>query len=660
MPKNKENMETENIEIVGFDFGHGETALARMSSSADDFEPEMIEIFARKTQITALAHKPDRGDLIGDQALKTIGITELNIGFKPMSCNLKSVEHQSIVKRFIRKYLDILEETGQIRGRDLTLFIVGSPSGWSDVERAIYADILKQAGMQRVRVEKESRGAFLQIKESKASEADVDMLMKNVLIIDMGSSTTDFTMVSGMEASPLEDFGLDLGASLIEEMIFERTMMRMEKENPDEKKRLVDIFEKFPHFMRQCLIACREGKEKYFSIPEIYLSKDQLVDCSIKFRTMKPAMEFEPFIYKDEIEKILSQPIKSLGKSWKDAFREALLCAKKKLGEPEPNLVILTGGASRMNVVFNICREVFPEPQRVMRGLEPEFTIAKGLARIGRIDILSGELKKSVEDIENSRHVRELLEQKIPELIESIAEPLADEFISYAIAPSLSAWRDGYLRTLNDIRPDIENSKKRWLGSIRGEEARRRLDIWLNNTLLPGLAGYTDPLCKRFDIPRSVMDLRNRNIAAGVNSIEHPAFNPDLLIRSDEVIIITSMLAGLFAGMASGGAGLAVFHLPLAGQVIAAIVGAIIAGFGVEAVTEEIKKRELPNFSRKWVLSDERMENILKEQRSKLLKIIKEQMVSDSIWKKTLMEDILSELKKVLNDQVEKAVMWIR
>ncbi len=653
-------METENIEIVGIDFGHGETALARLSSSTDDYEPEMIEIFGRKTQITALAYKADRGDLIGDQALKTTGITELHIGFKPLSGNLQSFQHQGIIKRFIRKYLDILEETGQIRGRELTLFIVGTPSGWSNVERTIYADLLKQAGMKRVKVEKESRGAFLQIKESKNSEVHSEMLMKNVLIIDIGSSTTDFTVVSDMEARPLEDFGLDLGASLIEEMIFERTMMRMEKENPDEKKRLVDIFEQFPHFLRQCLIACREGKEKYFSIPEIYLTKDQPVDCSLKFRTMKPAIEFEPLIYKDEIEKILNLPIKSLGCNWKDAFRQALLAAKKKLGETEPNLVILTGGASRMYVVLDISREVFPEPQRITRGLEPEFTIAKGLARIGRIDILSEELKKSVEDIENSRHLRELLEQKIPELIESIAEPLADEFIFYAIAPSLRAWRDGYLRTLNDIRPDIENSKKRWLDSIRGEEARRRLDIWLNNTLLPGLAGYTDPLCKKFDIPRSVLDLRNRNIAAGVNSFEHPAFDPDLLIRSDEVIIITSMIAGIFAGMASGGAGLAVFHLPLAGQVIAAIAGAIIAGFGVEAVTEEIKKRDLPVFSRKWVLSDDRMENIIKEQRAKLLNTIKEQMCYDFTWKKKLMEDILSELKKVLNNQVEKAVMWIR
>ena len=65
----------ENIDIVGFDFGHGETALARVSSLANDSEPEMLEIFARKSQVTALAFKPESGDLVGDQALKTTGIT---------------------------------------------------------------------------------------------------------------------------------------------------------------------------------------------------------------------------------------------------------------------------------------------------------------------------------------------------------------------------------------------------------------------------------------------------------------------------------------------------------------------------------------------------------------------------------------------------------
>jgi hypothetical protein len=245
-------------------------------------------------------------------------------------------------------------------------------------------------------------------------------------------------------------------------------------------------------------------------------------------------------------------------------------------------------------------------------------------------------------------------------LIDTLAEPLADELISYAVSPSLNAWREGHLKTLNDIRPDIESRKKNLLGRIRGEDARKKLDVWLNNKLLPVLADYTDPVCRRFDIPRSVLDLRNRNIAAGVSSISHPPFNVNQLIRSDEIIVLTSMLAGIIVGMASGGTGLALFHLPIAGQVIAAVIGAIVTGYGVDAVTEKIKDRDLPGFSRKWVLPDSKLEQVLSAQQSKLRKAIAEQMAADSGWKKKLAADILCELKQVLHEQVEKAVMWIR
>ena len=656
-----DNFHFENIDIVGFDFGHGETALARVSSLANDSEPEMLELFARKSQVTALAFKPGIGDLVGDQALKTTGITELHVGFKPMRHNLNSPEHQRIVKRFVRKYLDILEENGQVGGPDTTLFVVGSPSGWSSAERATYADILNQAGMRRVSVEKESRAAFLHLKESRTSEVDAERLMQNVLIIDIGSSTTDFTIVSRMEARPMEDFGLCLGSGLIEEKIFERTMLRMEKENPDELHRLEEIFQKFPHFQRQCLIACREGKEKYFSIPELYTSENQSVDCSLKFRTVKPPIEFEPCIHRDEMEKILTLPMEALnGRSWKDAFRGALAHAKSRMEVDKADLVVLTGGASRMDVVLQLCAQVFSSAEKIVRGQEPEFTIARGLARIGRTDILSNGLKKAIETIGGSIDIVALVEKNIPGLIDSLAEPLADELISHAVGPSLAAWREGRLKTLNDIQPDIENRKKNLLGRIRGEDARKKLDVWLNNTLLPALTDFTDPVCRRFDIPRSVLDLRNRDIAAGVSSISHTPFNVKQLIRSDEIIILTSMLAGIIVGMVSGGTGLALFHLPIAGQVIAAVIGAIVTGYGVDAVTEKIKDRDLPVFSRKWVLPDSKLEHILSVQRSKLRKAVAEQMTADSGWKKKLSEDILGELKQVLNEQVEKAVMWIR
>lgn len=649
------------LDIIGFDLGHGETALARIASGDGDAEPEMIEIMSKKSQITALGFKPGLGDLVGDQALKTTGISELHIGFKPLRGRLNSPDHQAIINRFIKKYLLILEESGQIPDMEHRLFVVGAPSGWTAAECDNYSDILKQAGLDPVRVEKESRAAFLQMKESRASQISMDRLKKNVLIIDMGSSTTDFTAVFHLEARGLADFGANLGAGLIDGIIFDRTINRMSEENPGHAARLTDIFARFPHFERQCRIACREGKEKYFAIPELYPSEDQRVDCSLKFRTIQPLIEFDPIIYQAEMDRILDVPIEELnGKSWKTAFHDCLNQTRIRLEKASPDLVILTGGASRMDWALNLSRDVFDGAEAVARGLEPEFTIAKGLARIGRIDMRSVHFKKSVEDLVTSEKLNRLVHHMLPGLIENLSASLADELISRAVGPSLVAWRNGELHTLDDIQSDIEQRKKQFLSPDQGDQARHDLDNWLNNLLLPELSELTDPICKQFDIPRSALNLRNRQIGADIRAIDHPPFDIDAILKNDEVTVITGMIAGIITGMASGGAGLAIFHLPLAGQVIAAVAGALLAAYGVEGAKDAIKKRNLPVFTRKWVLSDDRMKSLLDRQHDQSRDRIALQMMGDDAWKTRLNDDILNALKTVLNGQMQEAVVWIR
>ncbi len=144
---------------------------------------------------------------------------ELHIGFKPTRQRLASPEYQHLVRRFIRTYLNLLHESKQLQNHIPPLFVVGAPSGWSSQERDTYMHLLQESGMPRVAVEKESRAAFLHIKESKAFDLRADHLMKRVLIIDIGSSTTDFTLVAHLEAQSLEDFGQDIGAGLIDQAI---------------------------------------------------------------------------------------------------------------------------------------------------------------------------------------------------------------------------------------------------------------------------------------------------------------------------------------------------------------------------------------------------------------------------------------------------------
>ena len=649
------------VDIIGFDLGHGETALARLSSSARDEEPQMVEIMAKKSQITALGHKPGVGDLIGEQAIKSIGITELIVGIKPMKRRLQDPDHQRVLERFIRKYLHILEETGQVPEIGGRLFVVGSPSGWTDSERTQYARILKQAGLEPVQVAKESRAAFLHIKDSRSSRLHAERLMENVLIIDMGSSTTDFTAVCHLEDRSLTDFGSDLGASLLDRLIFERTLEYLLKNQPIERARLDALFARFPHFERQALIACREGKEKYFAVPELYTSAEHMVDSSLKFRTVSPPIEFEPRIFQAEMEQILKAPLEELnGKSWKKALEDMLREAKGRMIDSPPSLVILTGGASRMDWALEMCKQIFPEAEAVVRGLEPEFTIAKGLARIGHTDLVFEQFREAVESFLASGILMDIAERQLASLMDCLSYFLADELVSHAVHPALESWRKGDLRRLEDLPSEIENRKNTVIAVIMENQMGKVLDDWLNQTLLPELSMYTDPICHRFGIPRSALNLSNRRIGSELNTIDRLPFSMDAILGNHEWTLVTSIVAGIVVGMVTGGAGIAVFHLPLAGQAISAIVGAVLAAYGMEAAKEVVKRRVLPVFSRRWVLSDDKMSSLLSSQRYRTRDIIKMRMVGDSAWKNRLIRDVSEALKQVLHEQMEKAVMWIR
>lgn len=653
---------TELFEIIGFDFGHGETALARTTSAAEGVEPEMLEIFGRKNHITALAvAKRGQRTLIGEQAVNAADVEELHIGFKPTRQRLASPEYQALVRRFIRTYLSVLDESKQLQNHIPPLFVVGAPSGWSSQEREAYVRLLQEAGMQRVTVEKESRAAFLHIKESKAFDIRSDHLMKRVLIIDIGSSTTDFTLVTHLEAQALEDFGQDVGAGLIDQAIFDRTLERLGRVQPEERQRFETIFAENAHIQRRCLILCRRGKEEYFSNVDLYRSEGERVACSLKLRTIRPPLEFEPYIYYEEMEQVLNRPLQELAqRSWKQAFFAALQEAKRKMGTQQPDLVILTGGASRMGFVHALCQEVFCDAEEIVRGTEPEFTIAKGLARIGRIDFLAHELKTTIHALGNSDELRRLLDKEIPALIEGLAEPFADEFLTFAIRPALLAWREGTIKTLNDLPPEIEQRKYAHLSQIRSEHAQQSLDEWFKRHLLPELTDITEPICRRFDIPRSALDLRNKEIAQGVSSLDHTTIDLNRILRGSEITGLISVIAGIVVGLLSGGAGIALLELPLVGQILAGVIGAILAAGGASAAKEEAKKRDLPILLRKRVLSDAKLQKILAQEKISLLQTIKDQMARNSIWTNKLKDDILQELQRVLNEQVKKAVMWIK
>ena len=73
--------------------------------------------------------------------------------------------------------------------------VVGCPAGWGKPRREQYAALIESAGFPNVRVVPEPRAAFLYARHARGLRIDAALMQKSAMVIDIGSSTTDFAYV---------------------------------------------------------------------------------------------------------------------------------------------------------------------------------------------------------------------------------------------------------------------------------------------------------------------------------------------------------------------------------------------------------------------------------------------------------------------------------
>jgi molecular chaperone DnaK (HSP70) len=634
---------------LGFDLGHGETAVAKAKVESIE-PPEMLEINNKKVQITALGTHPDLGYLVGEQALIQAGVTQLKISFKQKPNN--EPNYRETIRSFLETYYRILKESKQIEGGSDSHFYVGCPSGWSVSERENYQKLLKEAGISLLNVVPESRAAFMQAKEG--GKLDFNFLKSAVLIVDIGSSTTDFTLVKSLSEIPL-DFGNNaLGASLIDKAIFARTLA-----NHEEKAVLERVFEAYPHHQARCELACRKAKEDYFSNEQLYSHSQSFARG---FESINEQIYFIPQVNKLLMDEILNQSLPELGdKSWIQSFREAVKEGKEELVKQGivPKVVLMTGGASRMQFTRQICAEIFPEPETQVRpDPEPERCIALGLARVGRWDLRAAAFQAEVNKLFNSEKLKNLIEKQIPELIELLSEPLAEGLIENAIKPSLKDWRNNKVRTLFDLENVMKNRAQQWLKSERAKTLiNSKCLTWFNSKIQPDLAQETDPICRKFQIPRSSLRFEE--------GIDPGLVNPDLgigdAILADTVAFIVNVVIG-------GGTIGSIIALILTGHLtwpIVLIYGVSVLAAGVELTRSKIQtaikeKVDIPSWSRFSFLNDSKIDSICERINPEIVEVLRKQLTENKEAFDELIAKVEQQLKEALNTKAQEAVILIQ
>lgn len=337
---------TSITEVIGLDLGHGETAVARAVLGSRE-PPTMLEIFGRKSLITALAHDMNGNTLIGEKAVRAPDALDLEIHFKRSPSRDPRLLH---LREFVSRLYQELIRTGQIERSEKSWFFVGHPSGWEPKDREAYSQILANCGIPHLTVVPESRAALVNARESGRVTAR-ELKNEYILVIDVGSSTTDFTLVKGLLEEPIGDFGYNLGGSHIDTAIFERTLA-----NHPQREELEKIFVKHPRLRELAILTSRKSKEEYFRDPELYEKEPVPVTGDIQ------KYVFRPSVNGSIMEEILKQPLSSLDeRSWCQYFYEVVNKVKTDLAQYKPGVVLTTGGASRMEFIQEICQEAFPE-----------------------------------------------------------------------------------------------------------------------------------------------------------------------------------------------------------------------------------------------------------------------------------------------------------
>lgn len=564
----------------GIDIGDGETAVAYVRQGTS-VEPYILQIRAKENLVTALGIGQDGTRYIGEEAFQVADIGRLHLRFK--SQYLTNPASHQWLEDFARTLLETLQQEGHLDDPDEARFFVGCPSGWDDHTRDGYRQLLLRAGYKHVEVVSESRAALVYAREAGELRVTSEQLYSPTLIIDAGSSTTDYTFVSSLEELQLGDTGeVALGAGIIDRLLLEANV-----DLHPERDRLRSLLRQYPALESRCEMEARRLKERYFDAQRRGSTRTYPCESSIRLYT-DPEIRVDMLCTDEMMDRLLSTPLEILGgKSYLQAYRASLRGLLSQLSVP-PSLILMTGGAMRMPFMREIAAEVFPDAS-IVQGNNPEFAIARGLCYALRMEERRQGFLQDVDGLIRSDAVETVVADALKPLFASLAPLVVDEIVDVLIPSLFTQWRKGGIKTLNQLMQEIEGQAPAFIrsGEMR-EKLRPVIAAWLN-TLRPKLEEITNPICDRYAIPRTSLRLPNF-VEIGADL----PLDAGGIINFDTIKIIIDVIVAIIIAMLAGGTGTALITTGPIGWVIGLLVGSITAWIGVEFAEKLLMDADIP------------------------------------------------------------------
>ena len=242
----------------GFDLGDAESAVSRLGKK-DVGMPEVLAVREARSFVTAYAQLSSGELVIGESACYDTNATHRSLRFK--SNFLTDPQSEKDVRRFASGVLAELYGDGNLVQGEDCCFYIGCPAGWDLAARERYRSIFESVGYPPARIVSESRAALISACQSKHFQVGYDIMSRPVLVVDIGSSTTDFAFIMGGHEVELQTAGeVRLGGGIMDELVLEESVRL--SENPEAVRGALAASAPWRSY---CEFAARRLKEQYFS-----------------------------------------------------------------------------------------------------------------------------------------------------------------------------------------------------------------------------------------------------------------------------------------------------------------------------------------------------------------------------------------------------------
>lgn len=594
------------MKILGFDLGDGESAVTLLDEDST-VEPRVLPLLGRNSMLSAVGRREGQ-IVVGEEASVLAGAENAIVRFK--SRYLTDPAAAGDVRMFAQGVMQELMKTEPALMAQVSRTVVGCPAGWGEGRREQYAALMESAGFPNVSVVPEPRAAFLYARHARGLRVDPALMRRSAMVIDIGSSTTDFAYIVDGHQQDLAVFGdTNLGGGVLDEMILRRAVAA----SPDGEA-LARVMQESPAWRSYCELEARRLKERYFLDEEKWADTPltrQVVVCYDQTLMLDLSLDQKAM---DEIIRMSSDALG--GRSFMTCLEDALVAAAKVSSACAPQVVILTGGASRMAFFQTACREAFAGSLLVLCP-EPECSIARGLAYAGRVDERLKVFRREIASIARGEKLGNVVAASVHELYEPLAHALFETAKESAVK-SVKVWRRGGVDTIEQLDALMEHQIAK---AFSGEEAAGRikgeLRTWTDE-LMRTLEGELTSLCMQCGVPPEKMSLSGAKMDASLGGVKISLLDA---LGMDIVSGLMGVVLAVVGASICGGGGLALVGTGPLGLIAGASAGVLLAILGKGSMEKMLRGVQLPVLLRQLV-TDSAVRSGIDRQREEIEKAI--------------------------------------